>query len=135
MSIRLSTKHGVNASIGVCFYCNEENGEVILPGHLPGDAEAPRKAIWHKHPCDKCEAHMKLGIILISVRTNESETDNPYRTGGWVVVSEDFIRRLVQEPLLSRLLAKRVSFMPDNIWDAIGLPRGVEIDNRPKEQS
>lgn len=40
-SIRLSPKHGLNPSISVCFFCGEDKNEIILPGKLEGDAEAP----------------------------------------------------------------------------------------------
>jgi hypothetical protein len=43
--IKLSPQHGVNPSIGVCFYCGEDSGEIILPGRLKGDVEAPRRAV------------------------------------------------------------------------------------------
>ena len=39
-SIRLSEKHGLNPTLGVCFFCGEETGEIGLLGKLKGDREA-----------------------------------------------------------------------------------------------
>jgi hypothetical protein len=115
--LTLSRQHGVNPAIPLCYFCGEPKNEVILAGRLPGDAEAPHNAVWDKHPCDKCEAHMKQGIILISVQAG-SDRDNPYRTGGWVVIKETAYARIFGPP------PQRVAFVEDEAWDKLGLPRG-----------
>ena len=122
--LRLSPKHGVNPAIPLCFFCNEPKSEIILAGRLPNDAEAPSHRVWDHRPCDKCERLMKLGVILISTRDGESGR-NPYRTGGWLVIKDDAIARLItDEKLRAAILAKRMAFVPDEAWDALGLPRG-----------
>jgi hypothetical protein len=111
--IRLSQKHGVNPTIPLCFFCHEPKNEVVLAGRLPGDAEAPQGKIWDRRPCDQCRKLQAAGVILISVRNGE-ESDNPYRTGGWVVVKADAVRRFVQPPeLAEEIIRKRVAFVPD----------------------
>ena len=94
-SIRLSPKHGLNPAIPRCFFCGERKNEVLLPGLLKGDVEAPRDAVWDREPCDRCQQYMKDGIILISVRDGESDT-NLYRTGGWCVLREAAVRKLFE---------------------------------------
>jgi hypothetical protein len=79
---------------------------------------------------------MKRGIILVSIRDGESESgsDNPYRTGGWIVVTEDAIKRICTDP--SHFLEKRFGFVEDTMWDYLGFPRtkeqalalGAEVD-------
>ncbi len=145
MSILLDEKHGVNPGMENCFVCNEPRG-VILYGKLRGktrqalnesgistpDGEAPRNVVIDREPCDKCKGYMELGIILISVRDpqDEEEEANPYRTGGWVVVKEDVIRRAMNpEELVETILKQRIAFVPDDAWDMIGLPRGEEKQN------
>lgn len=124
MNIKLSPKHGVNPSLMVCPVCGEEYGVALL-GRLPGDAEAPRRAVYENKPCDKCKEYMKQGVILISVRDGEEGSDNPYRTGGWVVVKREAIRRIVTSPeLAEEICAKGVAYVPDSVWDMLGLPRG-----------
>ena len=120
--IRLSPRYGVNPSMGVCFYCGEESGEIILPGELPDDAEAPRHAVWHKTPCPKCQTLMAQGIMLLGVRDGESG-DNPYRTGKMAVVKESAMRHIVNDAeLLADILKKRICYIEDSTWSKIGLP-------------
>jgi hypothetical protein len=123
--LRISSKHGVNACLPVCFLCQETKNEVALLGYLPGDVEAPRRAVLDRRPCDGCRALMTRGIILISTRDGETG-ENPYRSGGWVVVTEDAIRRWVTaQAMLARVLEKRMAFVEDAVWNGIGLPRAA----------
>lgn len=126
--VRLSKAHGVNPSLGVCFICNQEDGSITLFGRLPGDERAPLRAAVSSEPCDKCKAHMQLGVILISVREPKTTEDekNPYRTGGWAVVKEEALRELIQPPeLCEAICRKRIAFVPDDAWDMLGLPRST----------
>jgi len=76
-----------------------------------------------KEPCQKCQDYMEQGIILISVKDGE-EGDNPYRTGGWVVVKEEVIKRMASsEELADNIIKSRVSFVDDETWNLLGLPR------------
>ena len=121
--IKLSPKHGVNPSMGLCFYCNEPDGTIVLPGRLAGDAEAPRQAVWTREPCDKCKGYMAQGVILVQVRDGETG-ENPYRLGGWAVVKDDAIRRMVHPASLAdQILKTRFTFVPDEVWKALGLDR------------
>jgi hypothetical protein len=119
--IRLSPKHGVNPAIPLCYVCNEPKNMLLLVGRLPGDAEAPKHAVWDKEPCDKCKGYQQQGIILISVKDGE-DGDNPYRTGGWVVMTEDAVRRVLVGDIVEDICKKRMAFVPDTVWDALGLP-------------
>ena len=127
-AIRLSEKYGVNPAVPRCYYCLEDKNEILLPGRLPGDVEAPQGAVWNKVPCDTCRGLMEQGILLISVDEAKSlDKGNPWRTGGWVVVREEVVRRLVQPPELVEAICKqRVAFVPDDAWDKLGLPRGPQ---------
>lgn len=58
-TVTLSPKYGFNPSINVCFFCGEDKGELILPGRLEGDAEAPHRAVYNYEPCEKCKKQMK----------------------------------------------------------------------------
>lgn len=129
-SIRLSEKYGVNPAIPHCFFCGDAKNEVILAGKSRvGDEEAPRNMVWNQIPCDKCEAYMKLGIMLLSVRNGEEGQKNPYRTGCMAVVTENAIRELVEPALAEIICKKRMAFVPDETWDAVGLPRENKLEN------
>lgn len=131
MSIRISPKHGVNPMVMLCFYCNKPSGAALL-GHVTQrdergvitdrDVEAPRRAVVDRQPCDKCVEHMKIGIILISIRDGGTR-ENPYRTGGWVVVTEEAFNRWFANADNANPLP-RAAFVTDTIWDRLGLPRG-----------
>lgn len=132
--IPLSRKHGVNPSLGVCFLCGEESGEIILPGRLPGDQKAPHTGVWHKHPCPKCVEWQKQGVIFISVKAGEAG-DNPYRTGGWCVIKDAAVERLpVDDKLKADVLKSRVCFMEDQAWDFFGFPREA-VEPQPNGDS
>ena len=122
MSIKLSPKHGLNCAIPHCFFCGKAKNEILLPGRLPGDAEAPKGAVWDKEPCQECAGYMKHGIILISVKDSDQDRENPYRTGGWCVVKEEFITRNVCPETAKEILLKRLCFIEDKVWNAMGLP-------------
>lgn len=76
--------------------------------------------------CQECQKLMEQGIVMISV-DEEKSTDmkNPYRTGGWCVLKEESVRRMIDTPeLAEQICRERVCFVPDDAWDQLGLPRG-----------
>lgn len=149
MGITVSAVHGVNPSLGLCFFCMEAKEVVLLgamspqrrerlfgPGHedysdTPNSAAAPRQAVYNREPCAKCAEYMKQGIILISADPDKSEDNNPWRTGGWCVVKEEFVQRLkslMQAELVDRSLECRFAFIEDQVWDSLKLPRGATTE-------
>lgn len=139
--ITVDPKHGLNPGLELCFYCQEPKGIVLYGaiGHtkrkafkeagidISADGEAPRKLTLNREPCDKCKELMEQGVILISCREvqSEEEKSNPYRTGGWVVVKDRLIEDCIgDEETKEAILRMRVAFIPDAVWDKIGLPRG-----------
>ena len=131
--IRLSPKYGVNPSLSVCFFCGGGKNEIVLPGWLRGDAEAPRKAVWHKEPCDECKKFMEQGVMLIRVRDEPASTkphENPYRLGQIIVVKVDYFQRIrgreqVGSPMwkwANDAMMRRCSFVEDSAWKAFGFP-------------
>lgn len=126
-SIRLSEKHGVNPSVEQCFYCMKDVG-VILFGKMKEDKEAPRQVCLgpNSEPCTECKEWMEQGVILVSVDEEKSDDpENPWRTGGWIVVVDKAIRDMVQpEELAETILEQRFAFVPDTAWEMLGLPRG-----------
>lgn len=130
--LKLSPKHGLNPVLMVCFLCNEDTGELALLGKFTDDdSEAPRRGMLNKEPCQKCRVWMTKGVIFISTRDGEEGIDNPYRTGGWCVVKDEAVARMVSTPsLLEAILKTRVAFVEDSVWSKIGLPK-VEINGEP----
>ncbi len=124
MSIRLSEKHGVNPAVPRCYFCGDHKNEIVLFGKLKGDVEAPSNPVMDMEPCDTCKGYMEQGIIVISVRDGETG-DNPYRTGGWAVLKEEALDRMGIQPqeLKEQILKCRWTFMPDEAWDMLRIPR------------
>jgi len=121
-SIRLHEKHGVNPLIPTCFFCGEPKNELILAGAAmrrltgfdDGQQATAHKVVIDKSPCDKCAEFMKLGVIVITVDEAKSNGnfDNPYRTGGWFVISDDGIRRMeMPAEMTEQILKQRVAFI------------------------
>jgi len=100
--IRLSQKHGVNPSMGVCFWCGEEDGNIALMGKLPNDAEEPRRAVVTYEPCEYCKAMMSRGFTLMEA-TESDPGDRPevqpgvWPTGRWWVVTREAAERIFGE--------------------------------------
>jgi hypothetical protein len=127
MGVRRHPEHGVNATIPTCFFCGGEKNELILLGanskRITGQDKAPMKGpVFDTVPCDECKRLMGLGVILVSVKDEDEGKENPYRTGGFSVVTEDFIKRVVTpEALQNHLLRVRFCYVPDTVYNALGL--------------
>jgi len=166
--IRLSEKHGVNPAIPKCFYCLGDKNELLLCGRLPKDQEAPRNMVWDMEPCDQCKAYMAQGIIVISVKDGEGEkteadralhvrsqeftparqmrpfVPNPYRTGGWWVMREEGLARILRalhredkqdeaEKLIAHVGRCRWLLLEDTTCAQIGLEYGNGSSDEPAE--
>lgn len=117
--IRVSPKHGVNPSIGVCFWCGEDDGTIVLRGRLMDDREAPRRAVYTMEPCDKCKANMATGITIMEAKM---ECGEPKATGAWVVIKEEAACRLFQpQSLADQVVKMRKAWMePDAFQQLFG---------------
>lgn len=115
--IPLSPNHGLNPSIAQCYFCGEDTGEIILAGRMKGaDQEAPRHAVWHKNPCPKCQEYMKQGVILIGCLNEPKPGKEPERSGHFLVVTDDWIKRMIQsQTLQEHILKARVAFVPKEL--------------------
>lgn len=74
--IRVSEKYGLNPTMGICFFCGKETGEIALMGRMTNgkrgrackEIEAPKYSVLSYEPCDKCKEIMDKGITLIEVQ-------------------------------------------------------------------
>ena len=116
-----------------------------------------KKSTVREHTCRRCKHVWRAPIRMSKNTTNLSgemtetcpkcntshsinssphmlDDQNPWRTGGWVVVKDDMIRRAVTPPeLANKILKQRVCFIPDEAWDLMGLPRGDIQMEKPNE--
>ena len=89
--IHISEKHGLNPTLGICFWCGEHTGEIALLGKLKHDAEAPKETILNYEPCKKCKEQFEQGVLIMEVDTNLNRPtiqDNYSPTGRHVVLDE-----------------------------------------------
>lgn len=121
-SIPISPKHGLNPTIPICFFCGQEKNEIALMGKLKGDVEAPRAICLDYEPCDHCKELFAQGILCIGVTDCPLPDGRPpisgslYPTGAYMVVTEDFIQRLiVDEEVRKNVLDKRTMLLDHQI--------------------
>lgn len=124
--IRISEKHGVNPSMGTCFWCGQDDGTIILFGKLPGDKEAPRHAIVSYEPCKKCEANFALGILLFEAREEPLLAgqmpihEGMYPTGRYFVVRPNMIERAFgPSGLAEKILRDRRAAMMSDAFEML----------------
>lgn len=92
--IRISEKHGVNPTLGVCAWCGEETGEIAMLGYLPGDVEAPKHTVLSYAPCEECKKKWEQGVAIIEVSRRPRHENQPeivegaYPTGRLAVIDE-----------------------------------------------
>ena len=134
MNIYLHKEHGLNPTMNTCFYCGETK-DILLVGakvskfKKAGFADSTGKmnmqiGVTDMEPCSKCAEHMKQGIVLISAKDEKVVGNNPYRTGGWIVIKEEALSKMINIELFKKIQIKRFAFIPDTVWDMLGLPRG-----------
>jgi hypothetical protein len=88
-SIRIG-KHGVNPTLGICFWCGEETGEIGLLG-VNGGKEASMHSVLGYEPCDKCKESWNQGTPVLEANSTPNVDKQPifggaYPTGRYVVL-------------------------------------------------
>lgn len=134
---------GVTASSGIALLGRHDYKDVCYKcglnayGGKPKDHTCPKCGSdnWTREPvgdnehihevrvCDTCEGYMKQGIVLISIRDGDEGKENPYRTGGFAVVKDDAIKRIVNDDKLTdSIIRRRMCMIPTAAWNMMGLP-------------
>ena len=80
--------------------------------------------------CDTCKDYQKRGIVFLSVRDGEQNKKSPYRTGGFWVLKEEAVKRMLSSSpgLLKSILEKRVTFVEDSVCEKLGLSKNPKED-------
>jgi len=109
-----------------CFYCGEPD-KILLASRYRQDGEPVHDLgpmdgkVVDREPCSKCADLMSRGILFIGVRDGESG-DNPYRTGQFIVVKDEAVKRVVNPgPTLDAVLKGRFAFVDESSLKMLGL--------------
>jgi hypothetical protein len=90
------SKDTLGVALTKCFYCGDDS-DIIINSKL---TEANAKNVETLHgkvittePCTTCKTYMEVGIIVITYDPDKTtDSNNPYRTGGFFVIKEDAVR-------------------------------------------
>jgi hypothetical protein len=116
-------------AIPKCFYCCKDKNEILLARTMTDHAQSKVGKLHGKiidmEPCPSCASLMKMGVILITIDDQKSgknwnqppaEVKNyhgpaakrpswvpsPYRTGGWFVVTDETIEKMINPPEMAQ---------------------------------
>lgn len=150
--IKISPKHGLNPTMGVCFFCGEPK-EIALFGKLKNDEKAPERLVLDYEPCDKCREQMEQGVTFIGVTFEPNQDGQPpitenneqklYPTGAFMVVRDEAVERLLPgdeiKDMREDTLKKRKAFVEGCIlksWsDAYAKLNDSETPDEPDDEN
>lgn len=118
----LSAEHGLNPSLGVCWICGAENGELVLLGANKGQKASPKTA---SSACQRCVNTTRVGVIFVEVEDEGGHSAK--RTGRVLALHEDTVKAMGMSPAtLISVLKKRVCLVPKASWEAMGFTEVLE---------
>ncbi len=100
-SITLHPEHGVNPTLGICFWCRGETGEIGLLGMNRGK-EAKRHTILNYEPCPKCVSQWEQGVVFVECHESAQFDGHApiardrYPSGRYMVLDRAAVPRVVQ---------------------------------------
>lgn len=133
-------------SLTKCFYCGEDH-EIVMTSKLTPKSKEAVEAMQGKvvdmSPCNECKERMEQGVILLTIDPYKSDKDwhkppddenlrkywmpNPYRTGGYFVVTDVAIQKWINdEDLKAEVLKRRWMFIEHEVANMLGLFEIVE---------
>lgn len=123
----IDPKIGVALTKEACLCCGKEMDGSILMNKTLTKSSAKKVEDLHgkcigfaDEPCDECKGFMEKGVIIVTVDPDKTEDpNNPWRTGGFFVVTMDYIKRVFEEGTAKMLDKTRMAFMPHE--DAVRL--------------
>ena len=125
-SIRLHPTRGLNPKLVVCYFCHKEKNELVLLGNVASsnrEVQDSKYLVVDKKPCEWCRENMTKGIVL--VEASKDSTGEIVIRGGYAVVAEKFIRRMLTEAVVEGMLKHRLAFIESDAWVRLGLDKAV----------
>ena len=128
----INNKELIGVALTKCYLCGKGN-EIIMNTCLSEKAANGvtrlHNQIISRAPCSECEGYMKQGVIVITFDDSKtspdvSSTDDLYRDGGFYVVKDVAIQRLIAYlesngkvvKVLKKSLVDRIVFLPGKLF-------------------
>ncbi len=121
----------LGAALTKCFYCGKDD-KIIMNRRLNARQAEITKEMHGKiadyEPCPECQEHMKNGIILMTIDPKKTtDMKNPWRTGYFMVVSDDFVQRVfTPQEVVDDILKARATYIDHDAAEKMGLLELVE---------
>lgn len=102
-SLKIHPEYGANPTMGVCYFCEKETGEIALLGYNK-NKKAPMRSILSYVPCDTCKEAFKAGTLLIEVQTRPVHEGMPeiqkglYPTARFMLIKNEAAERIFNNP-------------------------------------
>jgi len=127
----MTDKSNIGVALTKCYYCNK-NDRILMNTRLtPTKArqvETAHGKVIDMEPCNECSDLMKKGIILLTIDPEKSSPSwekesipNPYRTGGFFVVTEDFCKRVFPPVMFEWARKHRFMYIEHKAAEGMGL--------------
>lgn len=128
-----------NVALTKCFYCGGDD-RILLATRYRSDG-SPVQDLGHAHgavidmePCNKCRELMGLGVIFLTIDEkksppgwNSERIPSPFRTGGFFVVKDDAVRRIINATSLADwAIQHRWMFIEHEVAERLGFFRMAE---------
>lgn len=98
--IYLHPKYGLNPSVGMCFWCGMDTGELLLYGNTVA-GEAPMRTVISYTPCSECANKWEKGFLFIEADTKPLVEGQPeispgaWPTGNYAVINQEAADRIL----------------------------------------
>lgn len=114
--MRLHPKYALNPTCGVCAFCGQTDGTVVLLGAAYRGEAPPRMVVDPRTPCPTCQTAMAQGIALIEAFGDQST----WSPGRWCVVTREAFAQLDIVPALRAvILAHGLALLEPSAYDLL----------------
>ena len=124
-----------------CYFCGDGDRIImnrVLTTSLAAKVESMNGKVIDMEPCNKCRHFMSLGVIFLTIDPEKSEPNwnkppaslrfeekrqwfpNPYRTGGFFVVKDEAVKKMLPEELATYALKERYMFIEEGVARDLG---------------
>ena len=124
--LQKSPQWGLNLSDEICFWCSAKTGRKVIHGYLENDAKAPESHYRDYKPCGACEGIMSQGVTFVQCSSEPNDNlklaDGSYPTGVWLVMKEDWVRKVFKPEVAEKIIKDKAVNIPVPLWLKLGLP-------------